>query len=131
MSNTRRYVLTLQGWLFVVAIALLVLAAISIIFGISASLPLLSALRIVFGTVYLLFLPGFVLSYVFFPQTARKPIDFLERFALSFALSIAVVPLAVFYLSLIGVRISALSTFFVVLGIVGVSFGVMCFRSRR
>ena len=78
-----------------------------------------SAFRIVLGSVYVLFVPGLVLSYVFFDM---GEIDSLERIALSFALSIAVVPLLVFYLNLIGMRISALSVSLVVLGVVVISY---------
>lgn len=72
-------------------------------------------LRVVFGSVYVLFLPGYVLTYVFFK---KQEIDWLERIALSFALSIAVVPLLVFYLNLAGIKINALSVSLTILGII-------------
>ena len=80
----------------------------------------LEAFRIVFGSVYVLFLPGLVWTYVFF---RKKEIDGLERIALSFALSIAIVPLMVFYLNLIGMKINVLSVsllilFIIVLGLI-------------
>ncbi|MCX8178922.1 MAG: DUF1616 domain-containing protein [Candidatus Aenigmarchaeota archaeon] len=50
--------------------------------------------RIIFGSIFVLFLPGFAWSYVFFK---KNEIDALERVALSFGLSIALVPLVVFY----------------------------------
>jgi hypothetical protein len=87
------------------------LVVISII--VSRYTSLLEGFRIVFGSVYVLFVPGFILSYVFF----LKEIDFLERIALSFALSIAVVPLMVFYLNLIGMKINTLSVSLVILGV--------------
>lgn len=59
---------------------------------------------LVFGSIFMLFLPGFALSWLFFPQ--KSEIDWVERIALSFGLSIAVVPLAVFCLNLLfGARI--------------------------
>ena len=65
----------------------------------------IEVLRIVFGSIFVLFLPGFVLSWLFFPQ--KNEIDWIERIALSFGLSIAVVPLIVFYLNfLFGVKIN-------------------------
>lgn len=79
----------------------------------------LNAFMIVFGSIYVLFLPGFVLSFVFFD---KKKIDVLERIALSFALSIAVVPLFVFYLNLIGMKINKLSVSLVILGIIIISY---------
>ncbi|MBU5690253.1 MAG: DUF1616 domain-containing protein [Candidatus Aenigmatarchaeota archaeon] len=50
--------------------------------------------RIIFGSIFVLFLPGFTWSFVFFK---KGEIDALERIALSFGLSIALVPLVVFY----------------------------------
>lgn len=79
----------------------------------------LNAFMIVFGSVYVLFLPGFIISFVFFD---KDKIDFLERIALSFALSIAVVPLFVFYLNLIGVKINKLNVSLVILGIIIISY---------
>jgi uncharacterized membrane protein len=56
------------------------------------------------SVLYILFLPGFFLSFVFFKQGT---IDLIERLALSFGLSIAVVPLVAFYSSLLGIPISS------------------------
>jgi uncharacterized membrane protein len=56
----------------------------------------------VLAAVYLLFLPGYFVSFLFF---ARGTIDVIERVALSFALSVAIVPLLVFYLNLLGIKI--------------------------
>ncbi|MDP2395551.1 MAG: DUF1616 domain-containing protein [bacterium] len=61
-------------------------------------LSIIKLLRIVFGSIFILFLPGYILTMTFFDE---KEIDFLERFALSFALSISVVPLLSFYFNLI------------------------------
>jgi len=67
-------------------------------------MDLLSLFRIVFGSVFVLFIPGFAWTYLFFD---RDEIDVVERIALSFGLSIALVPLSVFYLNyLFGVRIT-------------------------
>src|SRR3989344_8352377 len=122
MKNNRKFVLG-------VIIALIVLALISLGIGAFSSLGFLESFRIIFGSVYVLFLPGFVLSYVFFPKTKefessdrnKGSIDWIERVALSFALSIAIVPLVVFYLNLIGVRINALNSFLTILGIIVVA----------
>jgi uncharacterized membrane protein len=62
----------------------------------------------VLGAFYLLFLPGYAVSFLFF---ARGGIDIIERVALSFALSVAVVPLLAFYLNLVGVKIRFWSVF--------------------
>ena len=100
----------------------------------------LESFRIVFGSIYVLFLPGFIISYIFFPKTGSLDnknekdsgsIDWLERIALSFALSIAVVPLAVFYLNLIGVKINLLNSFLTILGIIVVSCGIIYWRNKK
>jgi len=59
-------------------------------------MDVVDALRLVFGTIFVLFLPGFAWSYVFFN---KDEIDWIERIALSFGLSIALVPLTVFWLN--------------------------------
>ena len=72
---------------------------------------IMTILRIIFGSLYMLFLPWYRLTLSFFH---KKELDLLERFALSFALSISVVPLLTFYISLIGIKITQLSIRWVV-----------------
>jgi len=76
---------------------------------------LMSVLRIIFGWISLLFLPWRWITNVFF---SKKEIDWIERFALSFALSISVIPLIVFYTNLAGVPISERLVLSVVLAVV-------------
>lgn len=105
---------------------ILSLIIISVALGFFSPLGFLESFRIVFGSIYILFIPGFILTYLFFPKTKsfdsdfeeKEGIDWIERVALSFALSIAIVPLIVFYLNLIGIKISALNTFIIVLFII-------------
>lgn len=108
-------------------VAVIALSIISIILRLATALTITEALRITFGSVFVLFLPGFVISFIFFQ---KGKIDWIERVALSFALSIAVVPLAVFYLNLAGMRISLLSSSLTVLGIVAVSGIVLWLKGR-
>jgi len=115
-------------WSYGIGISFAVLVVLSFVLGVASSLTLLESFRIVFGSVYVLFLPGFVLSFAFFPD---KAIDWIERIALSFALSIAVVPLAVFYLNLIGVRINLLNSFLTVLGVLVVSGAIVFYRRKN
>ena len=84
-------------------------------FIISIWLPIFQSFRIVFGSFYVLFLPGFFITHVFFK---KDDFDVIERVTLSFTLSIAIVPLIVFYLNLLGVKITALSIFLEVLLII-------------
>lgn len=68
----------------------------------------LEALKIVVGSLVLLFLPGFAWSYIFF---AEKEADLVIRVALSFGLSVALVPLTVFWLNwLFKVRIDLVNS---------------------
>lgn len=50
-----------------------------------------TALRIIFGIPLVLFLPGYALIAALFP--GKNDLDTIERIALSFGLSIAIVPL--------------------------------------
>jgi len=63
-------------------------------------------LLLILALLFVLFLPGFVLSFLFFN---KKTLDSIERLPLSFALSVAIVPIMVFYLNLLGIRITILT----------------------
>jgi len=118
----------------IVLIILSTLFILSLVILFFSKLDLISSFRIVFGSVYVLFLPGFLISYLFFPKTSelekKGSIDWIERIALSFALSIAVVPLLVFYLNLLGLKITALNSVIVVLIIILLSLGII-FRKKK
>lgn len=102
--------------------AIAALLIISIALTPTTKLTFLESLRIVFGSVYILFLPGYLITYIFFKQ---KEIDHLERIALGFALSIAIVPLVIFYLSLIGLKINLVNSAITVLGIIIVTLIIL------
>jgi len=120
-----------------IVLALMVVLSISL--GLFTQLGMLESFRIVFGSVYVLFLPGFIISFIFFNKTKEfeeknkedDSIDWIERIALSFALSIAIVPLAVFYLNLVGVRINLLNSFLTILGIIIISFGILYWKNQH
>ena len=128
---------------FFIAITLLIVLLLNLLsIGISlfTELSYPESLRIVFGSIYVLFLSGFILSYIFFPKTKpfdsednniKEGIDWIERTALSFALSIAVVPLAVFYLNLIGLKINFINTFLTILGIIIISLIILFVRIKK
>jgi len=85
--------------------------------------------QIVFGSIYVLFLPGLGLSYVFFKKGEK---DFIERIILSFALSIVIVPLLTFYLNLLlNVKINILNVSLIVLSVIAVSLGILLWRARK
>lgn len=116
----------LNKWHYGIIISLFVLSLISIMLSFT-SISLLESFRIVFGSVYVLFIPGFLISFIFF-STAQ--IDWLERIALSFALSIAIVPLIIFYTNLVGISISATNSFFTILGIIIISCCILYYKKN-
>ena len=75
----------------------------------------ISGLRIIWGTVYLFFLPGFSFSYIIF---RNKEIDKIERIIFSFILSIIIVPLVIFYLNYMGVKLSILNILLIITSII-------------
>ncbi len=80
----------------------------------------LPAIRAILGFILVFFLPGFAWTLVFFKQ-----VNIIERIALSFGLSIAVVTLSILVLNvLIGVRITGLNSLLIiiVITIIPVSF---------
>jgi len=117
MSNMRMVIYKVVG---------VILGLVGVALGFSIWLGIGQSFRIVFGSVYVLFLPGLVLTFVFFK---KDEIDIIERIALSFALSIAVVPLLVFYLNLMGVKINILNVSLIIAGIIILGLGVI-FRDR-
>jgi uncharacterized membrane protein len=59
-----------------------------------ATLNIEGTVRIILGLPFILFIPGYVLIFALFPtRITDKGIDSIERIALSFGLSIAIVPL--------------------------------------
>jgi hypothetical protein len=112
-EDKEEFVWTKRNKLIVLSAVLLTLAALTIF--LSFFMKFTASAQIVFGSVYALFLPGFILSFIFF---RNKEIETLERIALSFALSITIVPLVVFYLNLIGMKINTINVFLTILCII-------------
>lgn len=76
--------------------------------------PSNEAVRIVFGTAYVVFLPGFAWTFVFF---RRDTIDILERIVLSIGLSIILVPMILFFINSYGFYINFETVFISILGL--------------
>lgn len=96
-------------------------------FVLSFKLGIERGFRIAFGSAFVLFLPGFLLTELFFEE-----IGTIERIALSFALSIAIVPLMIFYLNyLLGVKINQTNVILAVIEIIVVSWIIKSLRPRR
>lgn len=94
--------------LLIIMVVLITLSALLCIILPYQENSLLHWLRIISGSVFILFLPGYLLTEVFFE---KNEIDILEKTALSFALSVSVIPLLVFYSNLLGMQISALNVY--------------------
>ncbi len=89
---------------------------------------ILELLRIIFGSIFVLFIPGFVWSYVFFK---KGKIDEIERIALSFGLSITLVPLIVFWLNwLLKIKINIVNVTAVILGLIGCALIILLKMGR-
>jgi len=102
----------------ILSIFILVLVALILTIG----LPMDQAFRIVFGSVYLLFIPGFVWSWIFWK---KDQLDAIERFTLSLALSIALIPLVVFLLNKVGVKINLVNSVLETLGVIVVGIIIL------
>ncbi|MBU0732195.1 DUF1616 domain-containing protein [Patescibacteria group bacterium] len=87
----------------------------------------LDLLRIVFGLIYLLFLPGFLLSFLFF----KSNWIWLERILISIGLSMAIVPVAIFLMNLIGFKLTTLNIFLEILLILAVLGGLIAFYGKK
>lgn len=76
-------------------------------------LKCLSIIRAVLGFILVFFLPGFAWTLVFF---SGRQLNVVERIALSFGLSIAVVTLSVLLMNtLLGVRITTLNSLLIII----------------
>ncbi len=60
---------------------------------------ILEALRIIAGLILILFIPGYALTWAFFPE--KEDITYSERIAYSFVLSISGVMLTVLFIDLV------------------------------
>ncbi|MBT3363709.1 MAG: DUF1616 domain-containing protein [Chloroflexi bacterium] len=90
-------------------------------------------LRYIFGSLFILFIPGFSWSWIFFK---KDKIDWIERIALSVGLSVALVPLTILWLNYVfGVKITLLNTILAVCILsalpVAYIYGVPYYRRRR
>lgn len=87
------------------------------------AIPLLDSVpvvRAVLGVIFMLFLPGFAWTLVFFKQ-----INIIERIALSFGLSIAIVALSIIVLNvLLGIRINGGNALLIIIVLTGVPLAV-------
>lgn len=137
-----------------IGLTLSIILGILLIIALLASIkyPWQQSFRVIFGSFYVLFLPGFIWSYVFFDGSKKtrkpvpskvegqenkkteeneKPLDGIERMLLSFALSLALSPLLLFFLNIVGVKINLLSAFFVGLFVIIVGISIIMYKIFR
>lgn len=89
-------------------------------------MDLLSLTRMILGSIFVLFIPGFAWTFAFFE---KNEIDAIERIALSFGFSVALVPLTVFCLnSHFHVKITGISSFAVILILTAIPLGYIYLR---
>ncbi len=85
-------------------------------------------LQIILGSIFVLFIPGFAWTFIFF---GRDKIDAVERIALSFGLSIAMVPLIIFYTgNLLGVKVTFINSVIEILLLTLIP-SVLCIAKNR
>jgi uncharacterized membrane protein len=89
---------------------------------------ILEALRAIVGFALVLFIPGYAASWALFPN--HKEIDWVERIALSFGLSISLVVLSVFVINYaFEIPINLVSSVLTILFITLFSSGVYYYRT--
>ncbi|MDY6794628.1 MAG: DUF1616 domain-containing protein [Actinomycetota bacterium] len=88
----------------------------------------LDGLRSIAALLFLIFIPGFAWTLVFFKE---REVDILERFVYSIALSIALMAIALFFANrLLGVRINVPNSFAIVVVLTAIPF-IHRFLSKR
>ncbi len=101
------------------------LIVVALILGIQLGLS--QSFRLVFGSVFMLFLPGFIVTWILW---GKKTISPIERFVLSLVFSIAIVPLVVFLLNKTGVLITSANIIIIVAAILLIG-GVILFYKYK
>lgn len=89
---------------------------------------MIELIKIILGVIVILFLPGYIWSYVFFK---KEELDVLERVAVSTGLSIAIVPLLIFFLNqLFGMKITLINSFLTLLFFCLSGFALIFFKNK-
>lgn len=89
---------------------------------------MLSIIQAIIGLPLVLFIPGYALSHAFFPK--KKDLDLMERIALSFGLSFALIPLTVFFLNkFLKIPITVYSSFSIIIAITLI--GIIVWKKRK
>lgn len=100
------------------------------------AIPWLQIIRMILGSIMVLFIPGYWLTWIFFPEkrqdkNKKDGIDSLERFALSIALSLSVTPLVLFYVNFLGMRITLWNIYAITLCVTFVGMILGLYRAHN
>ncbi len=91
---------------------------------------MLEIIIMILSAIFVLFIPGLACTFALFPK--KNEIDWLERIALSFALSIAITPLLVFYTNfLLSAPINILTATTIIVGIIITSIAIWYVRVNK
>lgn len=113
------------SWLKCSMLSIFILLIFTLI--LSIWLTFLRSFQVIFGAVYLLFLPGFVWSWVIWKE---NKLDNLERSILSLVISISLVPLVVLFLNKLGIRINPVNSTIEVFGVIILGGLALFIRNR-
>ena len=113
----------ITGWAVFIG-AVFILAAV----GTFYKVPYFDMLRAIFGAVYVLFLPGYVVVRCFFNDLE----DWIEKAAVSFGLSIAVVVLSMIVANLVfRIPLTPLSTLLIILAAMIITVLAKLFSEKK
>lgn len=93
----------------------------------------MNIIGLILGSIFIIFVPGYIWSYVFFPIGAKdlgKNIDLLERIAISIGISLTLIPLFLFGINtFITISIDLTSSILITCGVIFAGLIVLYFRS--
>lgn len=91
---------------------------------------MIEIITMILSAIFVLFIPGLAVTFALFPK--KDEIDLLERIALSFALSIAITPLLVFYFNfLLKAPINIITATTIIIGIILTSTIIYYVRTKK
>ncbi len=107
----------------IITITLLVITTIVLTFW----HPLAKAFYFTFGSFYMIFLPGYIFSFIFYKE---KEITIWERIMLSFGLTIIIVPLIIYLLYLGGMELNLQNSSLVTLVLILISIFIIIIQAK-
>jgi len=110
-----------------ILIFIAIILALLTLFSIFLKINLLRLLLII---IYILFLPGLLIIYLIFPKSYIGQIKLVEKIFLSFALSLATVPIIIFLFNICGIKINKLNIFLIITLIYFIFFIIFFLRKK-